>query len=30
VNMSGFNFMADEDLMESICEDRDASHMVGK
>ena len=30
VNMSGFNFMADEDLMESICEDRDAPHMVGK
>ena len=30
VKMSGFNFMPDEDLMESICEDRDASHMVGK
>ncbi|HEY6340240.1 MAG TPA: hypothetical protein VIY49_02005 [Bryobacteraceae bacterium] len=30
VNLSGFNFLADEELMESICEDRDAPHMVGK
>jgi hypothetical protein len=30
VNLSGFNFWADEELMESICEDRDAPHMVGK
>ena len=30
VNLSGFNFFADEELMESICEDRDAPHMVGK
>jgi hypothetical protein len=30
VNMSGFNFFADQELMESICEDRDAPHMVGK
>src|SRR5215469_3339709 len=30
VNLSGFNFFADQELMESICEDRDAPHMVGK
>jgi len=30
VNMAGFNFFADQELMESICEDRDAPHMVGK
>lgn len=30
VNLSGFNFLADEELMESICEDKDAPHMVGK
>jgi hypothetical protein len=30
VNLSGFNLFADEELMESICEDKDAPHMVGK
>ena len=30
VNLSGFDFLPDEELMESICEDRDAPHMVGK
>jgi hypothetical protein len=30
VNVSGFDFLPDEELMESICEDRDAPHMVGK
>jgi hypothetical protein len=30
VNLAGFNYFADQDLMESICEDRDAPHMVGK
>jgi hypothetical protein len=31
VNLSGFNFFADQELMESICEnEKDAAHMVGK
>ena len=31
VNLSGFNFLADEELMESICEnEKDVAHMVGK
>jgi hypothetical protein len=30
VKLSGFNFFADQELMESICEDKDAPHMVGK
>jgi hypothetical protein len=31
VNLSGFNFLADEELMESICEnEKDVPHMVGK
>lgn len=30
VNLSGFNYFADGELMEGICEDRDAPHMVGK
>ena len=30
VNLAGFNYFADQELMESICEDRDAPHMVGK
>jgi hypothetical protein len=30
VKLSGFDFFADGELMEGICEDRDAPHMVGK
>ena len=31
VNLSRFNFLADEELMESICEnEKDVPHMVGK
>jgi hypothetical protein len=31
VNLSGFDFLADEELMESICEnEKDVAHMVGK
>ena len=31
VNLSGFNFLADDELMESICEnEKDVPHMVGK
>jgi hypothetical protein len=30
VKLSGFNFFADQELMESICEDKDVPHMVGK
>jgi hypothetical protein len=31
VNLSGFNFLGDEELMESICEnEKDVPHMVGK
>ena len=31
VNLSGLNFLADEELMEGICEEeKDVPHMVGK
>ena len=31
VNLSGLNFLADEELMESICEnEKDVPHIVGK